>query len=256
MVFLNWLKNAFIDDLFVGMDLGQFIPSLVATIVGIFVPFLIQRRVDKNHRINDALQHLCVIRDELLSVKDQIAEIARENFDGLHLAPIKTPIWDGLRNSNGLILISELHNELLKKEKGKKAQAENTIAKKDWYERIFSVYSGIDEYNRWWNLYSDKVFEQGTKDVLYSIEKKLRSMDGASKIIDGEAQTKKNALTNIEKGITDLGDKLCEEINKTQELTSQVQQEKIPPENITYLIMLINEIINSLSKPSKEKKKK
>lgn len=245
MIFLNWLKKIFVDDLFVEMDWRQFIPSLVATFVGIFVPFLIQRHVDKSNRLKDALQHLCIIKDELQSVKAQIVEIVDEKFEGLHLAPIKTPMWDGLRNSNGLILISELHSALLKKEKRKKAQEKNIIAKNDWYERIFSVYSGIDEYNHWWNLYSDKVFDQGTKDVLLAIEKKLNSMDGASKTKAGGAQTKENALMNIACGITELGNKLCEEI---QEPTSQTQQERIPLENIPYLIILINDIINSLSK--------
>jgi len=254
MIFLNWLKKIFIDDLFVEMDWRQFIPSLVATFVGIFVPFLIQRHVDKTNRIKDALQHLCIIKKELQSIKVQIKKITSEKFEGLHLAPIKTPMWDGLRNANGLILISELHNYLLKKEKRGEQQAEKIIAKKDWYARIFSVYSGIDEYNRWWVLYSDKVFDQGTKDALLAIEKKLNSLDRTFQTRGYAAQTNGNALANIAYGITELGDKLCEEIKETQEYASQTQQEEIPSENITYLIKLINDIINSPSKLSKKKR--
>lgn len=224
---LEWLKQTFIDDLLVNMDWVQFIPSLIATFVGIFVPFLVQRRKDNANRIKEAVQHLENIKEEMTStVKKGIEEIRAENFERVHLTPIETPIWTGLLNSNGVIVLSDLRKHLAKLNKKKNQNSNANVRDDDWYERIFMVYGSVDKYNQWWNLYTDKVFDDADK------------VHGAAK-----------SVKNIEDGIIELSEKLCNDYVSAQE---DAKKAVIPQENIPYLITLIELVIDQASKNRKK----
>lgn len=157
---MEWL-----NDMFVEMDWRQFIPSLVATIIGIFGPFWIQRRIEKSNKKKDALSKVDQLKIELKSMLKTIGSL---EDDKRYIDPIKTPIWTGLQNTNESSLLSVLRKKP-KTDKDKKQAVlsqDNTETKQieaedggnaqtdNWYKAVYSLYGRIEEYNKWWNLYS------------------------------------------------------------------------------------------------------
>ena len=131
---MNLLTNMFYD-MFCDMDWRQFIPSLIATIVGIFGPFWIQSRLEKANKKKSALSLLEQIRDELNETFNTINGLEDNKR---YIEPVKTPVWDGVKNTNEISLLTAIKSSEV------------------WYKKIFSIYGGIDEFNKWWNLYSEQ----------------------------------------------------------------------------------------------------
>ena len=166
---MDWVKQCF-GDMFINMDWKQFIPSLIATFVGIFVPFFIQARVEKTHKLSEAVQRIEKIIAELSGIADKIIKL---NYEQIHLYPIKTPVWDGLLNTNEMLLISNMQNKK-KRKKNKNNVEENQ--EHDWYNMIYKIYGIIDEYNKWWNLYTEKLFLHDKDVVLEPILTQLKKL--------------------------------------------------------------------------------
>lgn len=150
MGFIEWLFEC-LKDFTVRMDWKQFVPSLIATFVGIFVPFWVQSGREKKQHRKDALLKVEQIITELNKVKEDILSISPTS---LNINPLKTPIGDSLLNSNEMQLLADLQRYYLKKseKRGNKTGIREDI---DWYKLIFEVYSVLSEYNHWWNLYTE-----------------------------------------------------------------------------------------------------
>lgn len=182
MGLIEWIRTM-IEDMFPNMDWKQFIPSLIATFVGIVVPFLIQAKVEKRHKNSDALQRLEKIKTELSKIASQIIEL---NNNHVHLDPIKTPVWDGLVNTNEMLLIADL-------QKKKKGREEND----DWYNMIYSLYGIIAEYNEWWNLYTEKLFLHNQGVTLEPILNQLKKLKIVLCFNSFEGDARKIALAEL-----------------------------------------------------------
>ena len=158
-------------DLFVKMDWTEFIPNLIATFVGIFMPFFIQVRVEKSQKHDEAIHRIENIKTELTDIANIMIKL---NYNQIHIDPIKTPIWDGLVNTNELLLIA---NAPEKKKYRKGIQCKNEATHEvDWYTLIYKIYGMIDEYNKWWNLYTEKLFLHDKDVVLEPILKQIKEL--------------------------------------------------------------------------------
>lgn len=164
---MDWLREMIFE-----MDWKQFIPSLVATVIGIFGPFWIQSRIEKSKRRKDALVKVKQLKSELKSMLKTIKSL-EDNMR--YIDPIKTPIWTGLQNTNESSLLSVLHKKpkelkikknnsgmvLLEVEENANTKIKQTGSTDEsdsqantWYNIVYSLYGRIEEYNKWWNLYS------------------------------------------------------------------------------------------------------
>ena len=151
--FVEWLK-----DMTIGMDWHQFIPSLIATFVGIFMPFRLQRRHDKKQRRKDAERLIKQIVEELETLRKDMQEReqkATEKNASLFIDPLLTPIGDSLLNSNGMSILTDLQNYLNKKYK-RSIKQNKLIANTEWVKTISEVYARISNYNILQNKYAEQ----------------------------------------------------------------------------------------------------
>lgn len=161
---MEWLHEMIFE-----MDWKQFIPSLIATIIGIFGPFWIQRRIEKSKQRTDALDRVEQLKSELGGVLKTIEDLNDE--EERYIDPVKTPVWTGLQNTNESSLLSVLRKKPKNKKSDKKkcsheevetnSSGEQNIVtdvvfdqNENWYNTVYALYGRIEEYNKWWNLYS------------------------------------------------------------------------------------------------------
>ncbi len=205
---MEWLK-----DMFIEMDWRQFIPSLVATIIGIFGPFWIQSMIEKVNKKKAALKMICQIKREL---KDIAKEIKKLEDNKRYIDPIKTPIWTGIQNTNEISLLTILRKKKKKANKQKSEQLEsvtqndivdeNNKPQSDWYKAVYSIYGLIDEFNKWCNLYS----EQRTAGRPQN---------------DPDIKTVKNCINDLENTLCSLSDDEYESIQYVLNLLDNVLTE-------------------------------
>lgn len=169
MRFVNWLK-----EMTVGMSWEQFIPSLVATFVGIFVPFWIQSRLQKRQKRKDAIDKVCQIYEELKSLKDKITE-------HLTITRLETPIGDGLMNGDVMSLLADLQRYFRRKYKRKSGYREYSFASEDWYKKIFDVYAQISNYNILQEKYAEQTFYVRNNFVIKLKDEQLQKLDIADR---------------------------------------------------------------------------
>ena len=160
---MEWIKNAF-ADMICNMDWKQFIPSLIATFVGIFLPFFIQARIEKRKRQNAAKEMIEQIKTEL---KDTVKDIGRLEDDRRYIDPIKTPVWTGIQNTNEISLLAILRKKTKKAEKlktlsGNKSEQEGT--------------PNVDWYNKWRNLYTEQRTAGRAKEELKSVKNSINDL--------------------------------------------------------------------------------
>jgi len=240
---MEWLHEMIFE-----MDWKQFIPSLIATVIGIFGPFWIQSRIEKSKQKRDALDKVKQIKSEL---EDILTTIRSLNVnERRYIDPIKTPVWTGVQNTSELSLLYILRKkpriEKMKETlqsfapndekwvqknmaiiKNSTKQNEEEISERtddaieatngliqleSWYKAVCTLYGLIDEYNKWWNLYST---QRATGLVPEKLEPERTS-------------------------IVALAIKLCInwDISENGESTDQINKEGIP-----FLLELLNEII-------------
>ena len=120
-------------------DWSQFLAGLVATVIGIFGPFYLQSIIERRNKRQRAIQYLNDIKKELKSIKEQL--LAVQTTD-IYINPIKTPMWDSLINTNEIQLLSLLNIKRIG----------SNVANPT--KQIFQIYDLINEYNSWWNMYS------------------------------------------------------------------------------------------------------
>lgn len=171
---MDWLK-----DMFLYMDWKQFIPSLIATIIGIFGPFWFQRRIEKSKQKTDALERVEQLKSELSGILKTIEDL--NDKEERYIDPVKTPVWTGLQNTNESSLLSVLRKKPKTKKNKTKGEAKSNLSieqngtimtentdvvkqtivtdftfeqNENWYSAVYALYGRIEEYNKWWNLYS------------------------------------------------------------------------------------------------------
>ena len=134
----------------------QFIPSVIATVLGVFLPFFIQSLIEKGKRKSESRDLLRRIYDELDGVINKL-----NNFQDntLEQNPLKTMAWDEALNT-GLI----------------------SMLKTDIRIKLFSIYETIITFNSWavvkTNYYFDhldsgKKFNDSLDSELNELKKKL-----------------------------------------------------------------------------------
>ena len=129
--------SCILSDLWPG-DWSQFLSELVATIVGIFGPFYLQFLSEQKRKRNNAIKYLCDIKKELIDINRQLTSIKETD---IYLNPVKIPVWDSLINTNEIQILSTLN---------KKKQSNTIYITK----QLFQTYDLINEYNLWWNMYT------------------------------------------------------------------------------------------------------
>lgn len=159
------------------IDWSQFIPSVIATLIGFFLAIVFQQfiyeKVKDNIKNNkSAKSSIEKIIDELNTIISTLEEIDEKK---LYIDPIKTPVWTACLNTNEIVLLSDfLDKKNLKKEIPLCNNKEIDICK-----RLFVVYGTIDEYNKWWNLASEQKINENENcydsllKLLDNIKKKL-----------------------------------------------------------------------------------
>ena len=175
MWFVNCLK-----DMTVKMSWEQFIPSLIATFVGIFVPFWIQSRIQKRQRRNDAVDKILQVYEELTSLKGKIKE-------QLSITRLETPIGDGLMNADEMSLLADLQRYVRRKYRRKSEQEEYIFASEDWYKMIFDVYAQVSNYNIMQEKYAEQTFYVRNHFIVNLNDEQLQKTDPADKKIYQEA---------------------------------------------------------------------
>ncbi len=170
-------------------DWSQFVPSIIATIVGFFLAlvfqqFLYEKIKEGSQNRKKAKAQIDKIKNELLGVINEIEKIVEAEQERqttlAYIDPIKTPVWDAVLNTNELQLISDY----LYKSRKKISDKNNG----DLLTQIFSLYGLISEYNKWHNLYSENRAAGRKKEDLLQIHQSLEEtqkeiMDEANKIV-------------------------------------------------------------------------
>ena len=138
----------------------QFVPSLVATIIGtvigIFGPFYMQSVHERCNKKIKAIQCLSDIKKELNEQKEQFTAIQDSD---IYLNPIRTPVWDSLINTNEIQLLYLLKNK------------DKTSSSINFVKQLFQIYDLINEYNLWCNMYTQgAVVGARSEDELLSIK--------------------------------------------------------------------------------------
>ena len=221
MIFLC-CQNMF-SDMFCKMDWKQFIPSLIATVVGglagIFVPFWLQSKKEKIDNEEKALSEkrenrekafiiLGQIKDELNDVLTDLKNDNKYKAEDLHIDPITTPVWDRLKNTNELSLLTIIPNDKL-----------------DWLKDLYSIYDSIDKFNKWTNIYTENVTNVNL--LLYC--KPL--------------QLDKNESAEIVQYIKDGIDGIREKLRKLK-IKDKDDKEETNTEGIPYIVQTISDIID------------
>ena len=168
-------------------DWSQFVPSIIATLVGFFLAlvfqqFLYEKIKEGSQNRKKAKAQIDKIKNELLGVVKEIEKIVeaeqKRQTTLAYIDPIKTPVWDAVLNTNELQLISDYLYKYRKKTSDK--------TDGDLLTQIFSLYGLITEYNKWHNLYSENL--AAGRDIVqihqYIEETQDEIIDGASKIVD------------------------------------------------------------------------
>lgn len=167
-------------------DWSQFVPSIIATLVGFFLAlvfqqFLYEKIKEGSQNRKKAKAQIDKIKNELLGVVKEIEKIVeaeqKRQTTLAYIDPIKTPVWDAVLNTNELQLISDYLYKYRKKISDK--------TDGDLLTQIFSLYGLISEYNKWHNLYSENL--AAGRDIVqihqYIEKTQDEIIDGASKIV-------------------------------------------------------------------------
>ncbi len=134
----------------------QFIPSVIATVLGVFLPFFIQSLIEKGRRKSESKELLHRIYDELAGVIKKLSDF-KDNT--LEQNPLKTMAWDEALNT-GLI----------------------SMLKADIRIKLFAIYETISTFNSWaavkTNYYFDHIdsgnkFNHSLDSELKELKKKL-----------------------------------------------------------------------------------
>ena len=242
---MQWFVEL-LKDMTIEMDWHQFIPSLIATFVGIFVPFWLQRRHDKKQRRKDAERLIKQIVEELETLRKDMQEReqnmqereqkATERNASLFIDPLLTPIGDSLLNSNGISILTDLQNYLNKKYK-RSIIRNKLIANTEWVKTISEVYARISNYNILQNKYAEQtIYMLNNFAIIEGNQKsKEEDQDRGSKIL---IQANKIKATIKEKKQTIAKEIICgEETDKSKSIDS--------------LLPVLNQILN-LIKNKKE----
>ncbi|MDE7163826.1 MAG: hypothetical protein K2O04_00160 [Clostridiales bacterium] len=165
--------------------LPQFLPNLCATLVGFILAILFQQLVYE--LIKAKITNGTKIKNQLHKLLSEFENINNEykkiNHKLVYIEPIKTPVWDGLINTNELFLLSKYDKKRIKNEKDKKEEM-------GLYNKLFTFYGLISEYNKWWNLYTTQLAAgrkntelQPIYDCIRSLETRLFENGEISKLI-------------------------------------------------------------------------
>ncbi|MDE6505138.1 MAG: hypothetical protein K2L42_04630 [Clostridia bacterium] len=171
------------------VDWSQFVPSVLATVIGFFLAIVFQQGVYefvKNIILNGIKANGVIIgvKKEL----DRIAAVLGNLNDGtIYVDPIKIPVWDGILNANEFELLRRFKKvKLCKRIRRDKNLITKYGAKElkrlnfNLYDLILSVYGVVQEYNKWWYIYSENYAEMlafnGAKEKMQPIKQCIKEI--------------------------------------------------------------------------------
>ena len=131
---------------FSSVDWSQFLPSIIATLIGFFLAIVFQQWIydvvrDKFTNRRKAVEQIHEICGELKEIEDYLIKEDNSKEDNrYYLNPIKTPIWDSIVNTY------EIQNVAAYFDARKKKSEINE------YKEVLIVYDFIAEYNAWHNF--------------------------------------------------------------------------------------------------------
>ena len=136
-------------------DWSQFFPSVLATLVGFILAIVFQQYLYE--KIKDLILNRNRVKNQIRKLKDELTKEVLQlclAVESLYIDPIKTPVWEGVLNTNEIQLLDDFFKA---KEKKLTARFGKSNGKPlDICEKLFEVYGLISEYNKWWNLYSEQ----------------------------------------------------------------------------------------------------
>ena len=154
-------------------DWSQFVPSVLATVIGFFLALVFQQGIYEilKSKILNRIKAKALITDikkELERILNDLTGLSLVIDKAFFVDPIKTPVWEGILNTNEVELLARFKNVKLSK---RILKDENLIKKYgaeelknlqfNLYDMIFSVYGVVQDYNKWWYIYSENY--AGTK---------------------------------------------------------------------------------------------
>lgn len=138
----------------------QFIPSVIATVLGVFLPFLVQSLIEKGKKKGESKELLRRIYDELKNVIDKLKQI-KDNT--LEQNPLKTLAWDEALNTG---LISMLKPNI----------------RKD----LFAIYETISVFNSWAVVKTNYYFDHIDKGKKFNPQLNKELDDLKTKLLDND----------------------------------------------------------------------
>ena len=159
----------------------QFIPSIIATILGVFLPFLIQSKIEKYKEKKEhnkfVLQKKRECNAMLLRINEELKSISKKLCDvqdnTIEQNPLKTMVWNEALNTGLLPLMdTEIRREL------------------------FRVYEIISEFNSWTVVKTNFYFQH------YNDETRT------DKTLDAEIERLKEELLSQKDGIYAINKKI------------------------------------------------
>lgn len=157
-------------------DWSQFVPSVLATLIGFILAIVFQQYLYE--KIKDFILNRRRIKSQIRKLKDELTKEVMNlclDIESLYIDPIKTPVWDGVLNTNEIRLLGDYFKSKEKKLTSRFGQPNGKPL--DICENLFIVYGLISEYNKWWNLYSEQCATGCKEDVLSNIVKFLHDSE-------------------------------------------------------------------------------
>lgn len=174
-------------------DWSQFVPSIIATVIGFLLAILFQQviyEIIKSKFLNRrrAEELIKDIKKELDKIYFELSKLDRNSA---YVNPLKTPVWDGILNTNELALlerykrakVSKKHLKKLNKISGFRDKNEAFISaipeksRINLYDRIVTVYSVISDYNEWNRIITYEWAMAGAADKTGLIKGSLTTVD-------------------------------------------------------------------------------
>lgn len=141
-VLQDMLQEINLIQLFIEIVIG-----VGTTVLGFLLALKGEANREEKKDVQDAKQYIKDIIDELKKLK-RINFISTSGARLYYIDPLKTPIWQGLINTNRLQLIAKLRQK-------KERICEDT----SWYSELLILYDLIDEFNNFVNLYTENSFQ-------------------------------------------------------------------------------------------------
>ena len=120
------------------IEWNQFIPSVIATLLGFGLALIAQRLYDEM-KYNVARRKM--IDSFISEIESTLETIKTINFNLMLSNPIKIPVWKSAISSNKIVLLLD----------------------EEWYHVLFLCYNRLEDYNEWHNIRTRLILEKNNE---------------------------------------------------------------------------------------------